>query len=51
MSTCGLRAVVTPSARYSTEATCPKRSIREGSKVAARPREEGQREIVPPLPA
>ena len=50
-SICGLSAVAIPRARYSDEATVPKRRTMSGSKVAARPSEDGQSEICPPAPA
>ena len=50
-SICGDSAVAIPSARYSTDAIRPNSSTREGSKVAAIPRDDGHIEILPPLPA
>ena len=50
-SICGERAVAIPKARYSVEATSPKRNTNAGSKVAAKPRVPGQAEIRPPTPA
>ena len=49
-SICGLSAVAMPSARYSSDAIRPNCSTTAGSKVAARPRVVGQREILPPEP-